>query len=96
VFKVNGSSKPIDIQVTLVDGNGNPLTGATIAATAQGIPGETWSGNLVDIGGGQYQVCSVGSFAGNNGGHLLVTITVTKAGYAPVTTSTSEQVGDVC
>lgn len=80
----------IDMRVTLVDGFGNVVSGATVTVSG------AWSGTLNDSGGGVYTKCNAGSFSGNNGGDVTVTFTATKAGYQSVSVTVTNSEGNFC
>lgn len=66
--------------MTLRDDLGNLITGATVSSDVTDDSGN-WSGALNGSAGGVYSICDVGSFDGNNGGGIQVTIYASKAGY---------------
>ena len=75
-YKANGSNKPLDIKATITDDNNVVITGATVTGRAT-APGQSWgTGSLVEMGGGLYEVCSVGPFSGSG-----VTTVVVNATY---------------
>jgi hypothetical protein len=85
-------TNPIDVRVTLVDGFGNAVTGATVTVTRPVGLTNTLTGGA----GGVYSGCNLGSYSGNNGGDVTITITATKAGYQSVTITVTNTEGNIC
>jgi hypothetical protein len=89
----SGNNRPLDIRARVRDDLGNLVDGATVSATA--ISGNrSWSGGLVGLGSGIYQVCNVSSFDSGTG--IAVTVNATKAGYWPATANSVASVGEWC
>lgn len=91
--KVDGNGKPLDIQVSVRDEQGATIDGATVSVTAEG--NNKWTGTLPGIGGGLYKVCDVGSFSGKGGGHVTISVDVSKNGYWPDNGSAGETSGNM-
>ncbi len=91
--KPDGSSQPLDIQVSLRDNLGATVDGATVNVTASGS--SSWSGALIGIGGGVYKICDVGSFNGTNGGGITITANASKSGYTPASRSANATRGNL-
>jgi hypothetical protein len=84
-WKVNGGNHNLDVQVTVVDELGNPATAATVNVTAVNRDG-SWSGTLINVGGGVYQSCNVHIFDDQP---ITINATATETGYISGSGSTT-------
>lgn len=89
-----GSNRHIDLVVTVTDELGNPATAATVNVTVRDSR-NNWSGTLLNMGGGSYRICNVGSFS-DPASNFSLNATATEPGYITGTRSGTAVQGNLC
>jgi hypothetical protein len=93
--KADGKNQPLSVQVDLVDGAGNPVTGASVHVRATDYR-EHVDLYLPDAGGGRYFACNAGTFDTSGPGLIELMVYATAKGYRSDTAWTQNQVGYLC